>query len=261
MKIIIKVIIIQLLFLFSIIGTLGCLSSKPSNLEKYHSIVINADEYTTPLIFAALNNTDINTSKHIRSINVGPHDYIRSNSTCINEAPSIRVGCVNYFFESKQLDMTDIYVTDLDGPSNKSYISNFNFTLYHEIGHVDQVRNIGYDAYKTNSVQIAEQYADKYAYKHALSCNFSTYEDIIEKFNETEDKLNKLGKKMAKWGSGNYTVITPEMEEDDKLYYAALAKEKELQEKKLLCKPIAQVDEKLYRNRTQNIYLYNVSTN
>ncbi len=58
--------------------------------------------------------------------------------------------------------MIDIYVTNLDGSPNGSYV--FNYTLYHEIGHVDQVRNIGYDAYINNSVQFKEQYADEYAY-------------------------------------------------------------------------------------------------
>jgi hypothetical protein len=250
---------IHLLFLISIIGILGCLSLKPSNEEKNRSITINADEYTAPLIFAVLNRTDINISMHIKSINILPHEYIISNSTCINESSSIRVGCVNYFFKSKQLNMADIYVTNLDGPSNKLYEFNFNFTLYHEIGHVDQVRNIGYDAYMNNSVQFAEQYANEYAYGHVLNCDFSTYKDIIQKLQETENKLDELAEKLEKWR--NYTKVTPERLNDDKLYYAALDEKENLMKQKLFCNPPASIDEKLYKNRTQNIYLYNISKN
>ncbi len=93
-------------------------------------------------------------------------------------------------------------------------------------------------------------------YRHVLKCNINTYKDIIGKLQETEDKLDKLAKKLENWS--NYTKVTPERLKDDKLYYAALAEEEELLKKKLFCNPPAQVDEKLYKQRKQNIYIYNI---
>lgn len=77
--------IIFYILIISFISALGCVSPTTNKGEKIHVITITADEYTAPLIFTALNNTDINISRYIKSINVVPGILMHSlgqNRTC-----------------------------------------------------------------------------------------------------------------------------------------------------------------------------------
>jgi hypothetical protein len=228
-------------FILSIlfISALGCVSPTTNKGEKIHAITINADEYTAPLIFTALNNTDINISRYIKSINVVPSDIL--NSMCPQKYNGYMesVGCANRSFFSNQFDHADIFLAYLD--EFKDYYS-FNFTLYHEIGHVDHSKNVGFLNDSFQSSIIREKYADEYAYRYALECNIQIYTDISKKIQETEDKLSELEK--------NHSY--------DEQYEALLVEVDNLLVKKTLCINQTKVDEKLYRNRTQKIYIYNI---
>ena len=231
--------IIFFILIISFVSALGCVSLTPNGGEKIHSITINADEYTAPLIFTALNNTDLNISRYIRSINVVQSDIL--NSMCPQKYKGYMesVGCSNRSFFSNQLDHADIYLAYLD--EFKDYYS-FNFTLYHEIGHVDHSKNVGFLNDSPQSSIIREKYADEYAHRYALECNIDIYTDIDKKLQETEDKLNELAK--------NHSY--------DEQYEALLVEEDKLLTKKTLCINQTKVDEKLYRNRTQKIYFYKI---
>jgi hypothetical protein len=149
--------IIFFILIISFISASGCVSPAQNKNEKIHTITINADEYTAPLIFTALNNTDINISRYIKSINVVPSDIL--NSICPQKYNGYMesLGCANRSFSSNQFDHADIYLSYLD--KFKDYYS-FNFALYHEIGHVDHSKNVGFLNDSFQSSIIREQYAD-----------------------------------------------------------------------------------------------------
>ncbi|KAB2948437.1 MAG: hypothetical protein MPEBLZ_01819 [Candidatus Methanoperedens nitroreducens] len=231
--------IIFFILIISFISALGCVSLTPDEGEKIHSITINADEYTAPLIFTALNNTDLSISRYIKSINVVPSDILNSMCPQKNNGYMESVGCSNRSFFSNQLDHADIYLAYLD-EFNDYY--SFNFTLYHEIGHVDHSKKVGFLNDSFQSSIIREKYADEYAYIYALECNIDVYTDITKKLQETEDKLNEQAK--------NHSY--------DEQYEALLVELDKLLTKQTLCINQTKIDEKLYRNRTQKIYFYNL---
>lgn len=130
-----------------------------SNAE--HKVeIIGADNQTKQIISDAINNTDKNVTKYIKSITVTDINTVTNicniNGIRIKGITERNFGCNDLAYSQNRLLSSSIYIVGDRSEYNES-CNNFENTLYHEIGHTDYAQKYGYTRANT------EDYADNYA--------------------------------------------------------------------------------------------------
>ena len=122
-------------------------------------VIIGSLENDKSKIKSILLRTDIDILKYLKEINIHDTDYVPCGNNIMSIYPS-PIGCsVNYYPPEEKSSIIDVVSSNFwISTNNWIMCSSFEYTVNHEIGHIDGARY--YD--KT------EEYADRYAEQHTL---------------------------------------------------------------------------------------------
>lgn len=146
-------------------------------VESNKVIEINSDNDSKKIIQNIINTTGKDTNKYINSINIIENKYELRNICEDYKA----MGC----FDPNN---KNIYILNI--LNFKETCNDFNYTIYHEIGH----------AYGEKYGNTSEEYADDFAHTYALDkCESPEYLILEKELKEKELILNNSEEILKKW--------------------------------------------------------------
>lgn len=180
MKKIKKINIIRFFILIELLSVLVLFSgSESESLDRsdivnvsYNGIQIvgAVDNNERQIITDAINNTDINITRYITQI------YVVNSTDGICGIVGLRsgyvaTGCVNIKYKNvsdyNNQEILDVEITVLSLYNRiTNSLCEFKFTIYHEIGHIDEV----YKGLMIEDYDEGELYADNYALNYTKRC-------------------------------------------------------------------------------------------
>lgn len=120
---------------------------------------INTSNLEREIIVNALNSVDSNISRYVTSVNV--MDNLSKVCFGDNKPGYITAGCVDIKYNGSEIANASIYLISMEiYPKNK--VCQFKNTMYHELGHVDEVYN--------GIIDDGEEYAINYAKNYTKEC-------------------------------------------------------------------------------------------
>lgn len=120
---------------------------------------INTSNLEREIIVNALNSVDSNISRYVTSVNV--MDNLSKVCFGDNKPGYMTAGCVNIKYNGSEIVNATIYLIPMK-MYPRDNVCQFKNTMYHELGHVDEVYN--------GIIDDGEDYANNYTKNYTKEC-------------------------------------------------------------------------------------------